>query len=241
MRKISSLRSFARFLTREGIIEGNPFIALHRTKPKQRLPKILSVDEIDRLLAAPKTYWQKHAGKSRMTAAAHEFTTRRDQAILELIYSGGLRISETTGLNNEDIHFISNTFRVRGKGRKERLCVLGPPARDVLDSYYKARQALGLGGRRVRGAVFCNTSGSRFTPRSIQRNIKKYAIEAGLSSDCTPHQLRHSFATHLLDAGADLRSIQEMLGHASLSTTQIYTHVSSKRLIDAYKKAHPRA
>lgn len=242
-RKVSSLRSFFRFLVREGILEGNPFAGLQTAKTAKRLPQVLSVDEVARLLAAPSSYWSRRApqNESPEQAATADFIGARDAALLEVIYSGGLRISEAVGLNFQDIDFLSGTFVVRGKGKKERLCALGQPAISAVRVYLQQRAALGLAGRRDRGPLFLNLRAGRLTARSVQRAFKGYLREAGLSPDCTPHKLRHSFATHLLDAGADLRSVQELLGHASLSTTQIYTHVSAERLIAAYNKAHPRA
>ncbi len=243
LRKISALRAFARYLAREEVIEGNPFLFLHKLRQGRRLPKVLSVEEVGRLLDSPPAYWRKHAGDTKFAKSplAADFVARRDHAILEVVYSGGLRIGEAVGLDNRDIDFVSAVFTVRGKGRKERLCVLGPPAGRALREYFAARESLGLGGRTGRGPLFCNQLGGRLTARSVQRNFKNYLRESDLSLDCTPHQLRHSFATHLLDAGADLRSVQEMLGHASLSTTQIYTHISAERMLEVYRQAHPRA
>ncbi|MCF7854790.1 MAG: tyrosine recombinase XerC [Candidatus Pacebacteria bacterium] len=240
-RKVATLRSFARYLTREGVLAGNPFVGLPSTRAPQRLPKVLSVDQVAKLLGAPEQYW-KHAGRDTPRAqAAADFAAARDTAILEVIYSGGLRISEAMGLNIEDVDFFSRTFVVRGKGRKERLCALGNPAVAALQRYLEERGKQGFGGRRAKGPLFVNQSGERLSARSVQRMFKQYLSECGLPQDCTPHKLRHSFATHLLDAGADLRSVQEMLGHENLSTTQIYTHVTAERLVEAYHRAHPRA
>ncbi len=243
-RKLSSLRSFFRFMVREGVREGNPFSGLRATVRARRLPHVLSVDEVGRLLEAPQRYWQR-LERSAETASQREaarFAAKRDGAILEIIYSGGLRISEAVGLDYGDLDFFADSFVVRGKGKKERLCALGKPALRIMQEYLALREELGMAGRRQRGAVFLNQrDGRRLTARSVQRSFKLYLAESGLPPTCTPHQLRHSFATHLLDAGADLRSVQEMLGHANLSTTQIYTHVSAQRLLDAYSQAHPRA
>lgn len=241
-RKLSALRSFYRYLMREGLAENNPVASLAGGRVRRRLPQVLSIAEVDRLLAAPVLYHRRRipAGRTGAEAIA-EFAAQRDAAILEAIYSGGLRISEAVGLNLEDIDFYSATFVVRGKGKKERLCALGRPAIQALRAYLNARQQLGLAGKRDVGPLFLNQNGGRLTARSVQRTFKVYCQEAGLPAESTPHKLRHSFATHLLDAGADLRSVQEMLGHASLSTTQIYTHVSIERLKDAYNRAHPRA
>ena len=152
-----------------------------------------------------------------------------------MLYSGGLRIHELTGLNDDDLDLLAEVARVRGKGKKERLTPLGGPAIEAVQEYLKLRQ------RGARGPLFVNRFGGRLTPRSVQRMLKKYLIAAGLDPSLTPHKLRHSFATHMLDAGADLRSVQELLGHASLSTTQIYTHITPERLKKVYDKAHPRA
>jgi integrase/recombinase XerC len=167
------------------------------------------------------------------------FASARDTAILEMIYSGGLRINEVLSLEYEDLHFDQKIFRVRGKGKKERACVMGAPAVIALQHYLMRAKSRGYEIKN--GTLFRNNRGGTLTARSVQRSLKNYLREAGLSLENTPHKLRHSFATHLLDAGADLRIVQEMLGHESLSTTQIYTHVSTERLIKAYKQAHPHA
>ena len=241
-RKVSTMRSFCRFLVREGELDGNPFTSVPVKRSSRRLPQVLSVEEVERLLAAPAAYWRNQAracpGRDPDYGA---FAALRDSAILEVIYSGGLRISEATGLNIDDLDIISRTVKVTGKGRKQRLCALGKPALSALRAYFAVREKHGLGGRRSHGPIFVNDRGGRLTARSVQRAFKNYIRQAQLSPNCTPHKLRHSFATHLLDAGADLRSVQAMLGHASLSTTQIYTHVSAKRLLEAYSRAHPRA
>ncbi len=243
LRKVSCMRAFARFLIREEVLEGNPFAGLQSMKVPKRLPQVLSIDEVGRLLDAPQAYWAPGApgALAAKDPAAAQFAAARDRAILEVVYSGGLRISEAIALDVEDIDLLARVFTVQGKGKKERLCVLGDPAASALKDYFGAREEFGFGGRRSQGPLFLNQRGERITPRSVQRNFKRYLRQAGLSPDCTPHKLRHSFATHLLDAGADLRSVQEMLGHASLSTTQIYTHVSAERLLEVYSRAHPRA
>ena len=240
-RKISSLRSFCRYLIREDVLAHNPFAGLSPQRRARKLPHVFSVIEIDKLLSAPGVYWHRLSQSPRPPNGSPEFAAKRDQAILEVIYSAGLRISEVVGLRYEDIDFYSSNFVVRGKGKKERICILGRPAIKALKEYLSERQKLGLGDKHERGFLFVNQRGSPITARSVQRYFKVYLTEVGLLPELTPHVLRHSFATHLLDAGADLRSVQEMLGHASLSTTQIYTHISSERLIAAYKKAHPRA
>lgn len=241
-RKISSLRTFARYLVREGVLPGNPFGGLPAAKTPSRLPEVMSRDNVNHLLESPARYWRERSGAgTERDSRRAAFAAARDAAILEVIYSAGLRISEAIGLDVTDIDFFSRSFVVKGKGRKERLCALGGPALQALDKYLEARRKEGLGGRRSRGALFVNFSGDRLTARTVQRNFKRYLSHAGLPLDLTPHGLRHSFATHLLEAGADLRSVQELLGHANLSTTQIYTHVTAERLIAVYNQAHPRA
>lgn len=241
-RKLSAMRSFCRFLIRENVLPGNPFAGLPAQKKNAGLPAVFSVEDVESLFRGCNEYWRRLAAWNRsVTDKKAELSSTRDQAMLEVIYSAGLRISEAVSLNFPDIDWLSDTISVRGKGRKERLAALGNPARKALDSYLNVRAAQGYGGKRGQGAIFVNNEGGRLTARSFQRNFKNYLRESGLPLDYTPHALRHSFATHLLDAGADLRSVQELLGHASLSTTQIYTHVTSKRLIQAYQKAHPRA
>ncbi len=234
-RKLSSLRSFYRFLEREGRIAVNPFGGLRAPRKGTRLPSVLSVAEIERLLAAPARVGQcvKHPTPEQA------YLVLRDTAILEVLYSTGARVSEAAGLREEDVDLLGSVVKVRGKGSKERLCPLGGPACRALRAALNAGRALWGGGRGA--AVFRNVGGGPLTTRSIERRLKRYLAEAGLEARVTPHSLRHSFATHLLDAGADLRSVQELLGHASVSTTQIYTHVSVERLKRVYEEAHPRA
>ncbi len=239
-RKLSALRAFYRFAMREGLAESNPFHLVTSAKTGKRLPKVMSEEEVIRLLDAPAAYWGRLATDEKHRGDA-DFSAARDAAILEVIYSAGLRVSEAAGLDTEDIDFLGATFRVRGKGRKERLCVLGRPAIQALRNYLVERERLGLAGRRRHGPLFLNQDGGRLTPRSIERSFKLYLAEAQLATDITPHKLRHSFATHMLNAGADLRVVQEMLGHASLTSTQIYTHIDMKRLMEVYAKAHPKA
>lgn len=242
-RKLASLKAFFRFLLREGMISGNPFTLVKCLKNARPLPMVLTVAEVGRLLDAPHQYWERQNNPGTDPEATQNalFAAARDRAILEVIYSGGLRISEATGLNFEDVDFLGSSFRVRGKGQKERICMLGRPALLALREYLQQREQRGLGLRRAPGPLFRNQQNGRLSSRSVERSFKLYVQEAGLSPDCTPHKLRHSFATHLLAAGADLRVVQEMLGHASLSTTQIYTHIDIGRLIEVYAKAHPRA
>lgn len=241
LRKISSMRSFFRFMLREKYIDKNPFSGLSSPKKEHPLPKFMSVKEIDRLVTAPAVYWAEALknGSAKDDDSA-TFATARDTALIEIIYSGGLRISEATGLNIGDIDLLSDIAKVKGKGKKERLCALGKPAEKALRQYLKLR-SIRSENNRPSAPLFVNKLGTRLTARSFQRNLKDYLLAAGLPPDLTPHKLRHSFATHLLDAGADLRSVQEMLGHESLSTTQIYTHVTTEKMKNIYKKAHPRA
>ncbi len=240
-RKISAMRSFYRFLVREEIAGNNPFTGLISPKKSRKLPKYLSVEEVGRLLDAPSEFWRDAAAKglSKDDESAR-FASTRDSALLEVIYSGGLRISEALGLNFSDIDLSRGVMKVRGKGKKERIAALGAPAVRAIQGYLPLRRTRNE-TELPSAPLFINKTGTRITPRSFQRFFKNYLSTASLRPDMTPHKLRHSFATHLLDAGADLRSVQELLGHANLSTTQIYTHISSERLKTVYKQAHPRA
>lgn len=241
VRKLSALRSFYRYMEREKIVHANPFAGLVSPKRQKMLPKYMTVDEVGRLLDSPAVVWREAIEKDLVKSeAGAAFSCARDTAILEVIYSGGLRISEALGLNFSDIDLISDVMKVRGKGKKERYAALGDPAVRALRNYLTLRRNFSSDERK--GApLFINQDGGRLTARSFQRNFKNYLAASGLPADLTPHKLRHSFATHLLDAGADLRSVQELLGHANLSTTQIYTHINAERLKQVYNKAHPRA
>ncbi len=213
--KMSALRSFYKWLVRDERVKQNPLVGLTLPKKARKLPRFLTIQQIEALLNAPDNV--------------------RDKAILEVLYSAGLRIHEVAGLNDDDLDVLGEVVRVRGKGKKERLAPLGGPAIEAVQKYLELRQ------RSARGPLFVNRFGTRLTARSMQRMLKKYLLAVGLDPSLTPHKLRHSFATHMLDAGADLRSVQELLGHANLSTTQIYTHVTPERLKKVYEKAHPRA
>ena len=241
LRKLSSMRSFYRFLVRDCRVKINPFYGLSGPKKQKNLPKYMSVKEVGMLLDAPAAFWQNavEIGYARDSASA-EFQKLRDTAMLEIIYSGGLRISECIGLNLGDIDLISGVMRIRGKGKKERLGAIGAPAEKALRNYLRSRRIMSS-DQRENAPLFLNQQSTRITARSFQRNFKNYLITAGLPPEMTPHKLRHSFATHLLDAGADLRSVQELLGHENLSTTQFYTHISSERMRMVYHQAHPRA
>jgi len=243
-RKLSSMRAFYRYLVRESVMPNNPFAGLLLPKKGKRLPKILSKDEVERLLKAPaqlaKDETEPEQPRQRLFK---EYATARDTAIIEVLYSTGMRVSELTGMDEKNVDPYSGTVKALGKGKKERLCLLGGPAQralrhavDLRDRYWMV-----LGRKGQPSAIFLNRLGTRLTSRSVERLLKKYLDQAGLQRSYSPHTLRHSFATHMLDAGADLRSVQELLGHASLSTTQIYTHITVERLKEVYEQAHPRA
>ena len=241
MRKLSTLRSFCKYLVREELLEKNPFTMLDSPRRGRPLPQVLNVDEVNLLLQAPEQFWHNAKATDAKIRGSAEFSAARDAAILEVIYSGGLRISEAIGLEAENVDLPGQSCAVKGKGRKQRMCYLGPPAVKALGNYLAERQKAGLADKGAGGRIFLNQAGGPLTERSVQRDFKRYLGQAGLSIKYTPHALRHSFATHLLDAGADLRIVQEMLGHSRLSTTQIYTHVSIERLVAVYNSAHPRA
>jgi len=224
-RKLACLRSFFKFLYREGHIKSNPISSISTPRLDKKLPVFLDENEIAKLLEAPDT---------------KELAGLRDKAILETLYSSGLRISELVGLSMDNIDFIGGVLKVLGKGKKERLVPIGDRALKCIRAYLEKRgNASARGGNKK--AVFLNKSKSRLTDRSIRRILEKYIHITSLREDISPHTLRHSFATHLLNRGADLRSVQELLGHMNLSTTQIYTHVTAERLKAVYDKAHPRA
>jgi len=222
-RKIATLRSFYKFLAREGEVQGNPVSTLRTPRQEKRLPKFLTPADVKRLLAA---------------VQGDDLLSLRDAAILEVLYSTGMRVSELVGLNLEDIDPIGEVAHVRGKGRRERLAPLGSYAMRALNRYLDARAETDA---RDPKAVFLNRHGRRLSARSVRRKLAKYLAMAGLDPAVSPHTLRHSFATHMLERGADLRAVQELLGHRSLSTTQIYTHVTASRLKEIYESAHPRA
>ena len=248
-RKLSGLRTFYRFLEREEYVEGNPFAGLRPPKRGRSLPDVLSVADVTRLIETPGRDLEKLKRKQKEKGAEAgavrraRYAATRDAAILEVLYSTGARVSEVAGLSEEDVDLLAGVVKVRGKGKKERLCPLGRPACRALKTLQGLRDSMGLGtpGRQKARPVFLNFRGGRLTPRSMERIMIKYRTEAGLNRKLTPHTLRHSFATHMLDNGADLRSVQELLGHASLSTTQIYTHVTVERLKRVYEDTHPRA
>jgi integrase/recombinase XerC len=221
-RRLASLRSFFRYQRRQGVVVGDPVGGLRNPKQPRRLPKLLRVEDVVRLLDAIPT--ADPAGV-------------RDRAMFETLYGGGLRVSELVGLDLDDLDGESGLVRVRGKGRRERLCPIGPMAMGWIDRWKPLRRP----AKSVEPALFLNQRGGRLTTRSVGRLLQGHLAAQGLDPASSPHTLRHSFATHLLDGGADLRSVQDLLGHRSLTTTQIYTHVTRERLIDAYNEAHPRA
>lgn len=227
-RRIAAVRSWFRFLRRQGSVDSNPAEGLRSPRQDKKLPNFLPEKALGELLVAP-------AGLTALGV--------RDRAILETLYSAGLRVGEMVGLDLADLDLDSGLATVRGKGKRERLALLGPQALAALKEWLVSRQMV-LAGKEARGtidAVFLNKNGTRLTSRSVGRLMEKYLAVAGLDPEASPHSMRHSFATHLLDHGADIRSVQELLGHRSLATTQIYTHVTTQRLRDSYHKAHPRA
>lgn len=223
-RKLSALKSFFKFLVREGYLERNVLSAVRSPKSERRLPRFLDNAEVLRLIEAPDT---------------STLLGQRDRAILELLYGTGIRVSELVGLNVEDVDVIGEVVKVMGKGRKQRLAPMGSQAAVELSRYlYSPRRRRGTSPG---DAVFLNRAGGRLTTRSVARVVAKYVRQTALKAGISPHTLRHTFATHLLNAGADLRSIQELLGHKSISTTVIYTHVSTEKMQEVYSKSHPRA
>ncbi len=218
-RKLSSLRSFFRFLSREGFIKINPVSSVMSPKLERHLPQFLTESEAAGLIE---------------TMIAGSKNSARDRAILETFYSTGIRISELVGLNLDDVDFISGIIKVRGKGKKERIVPIGDKASSAIRAYLQSR-------KKRSSAVFINPRGERLTDRGVRFVFGKYARAAGIKHGVSPHTMRHSFATHLLNRGADLRTVQELLGHANLGTTQIYTHLTTERLKSVYDKAHPRA
>ncbi|MFA7172878.1 MAG: tyrosine-type recombinase/integrase [Kiritimatiellia bacterium] len=240
-RKLAAMRSFFAYLKNDGQLEHNPFSGLRGPRLRRTLPDVLSVDEVEELLLAPIEALAELRAKKGSVSLVKEYGFVRDAAIFELLYSTGCRISEVTALTWSMIDMERGLTVVKGKGNKERLCVVGQPACRVLARTRELARQLWPAAANGGAPIFLNQRGLLLSPRSIERQMKVWLEKARLPAQMTPHQLRHSFATHLLDAGADLRSVQEMLGHASLSTTQIYTHISIELLRQAYEQAHPRA
>ncbi|MGA1056720.1 MAG: tyrosine recombinase XerC [Phycisphaerales bacterium] len=228
-RKSATLRSFHKWAERRGFVRTNPMVLIRTPKQSKRLPRAISVDEIERLLSAPDP---------------NELLGARDRAILETLYSTGIRVSEVVGINRGDLNEAGEAIVIRGKGRRERIVPLGSHALAALRHYLDM-----LDGELSRNGtiappnspLFVNKHGSRLSSRSVRRKVSKYLSQVGLDPNISPHTIRHSFATHLLDNGADLRSVQELLGHQSLSSTQVYTHLTTARMREAYDRAHPRA
>jgi integrase/recombinase XerC len=226
-RKLATLRSFFKFLIRRGAVSVNPLSTIRTPKQEKRLPKCLDLEQVQKLLDAPDD---------------NDLLGARDKAMLEVLYSSGIRVSELVELDMSDLDLQEGILRVRGKGRKDRLTPIGSQAIAAVQRYFELRNAGGTGQPEAHGQrVFLNKHGEPLSTRSVRRKLDKYLVEAGLDPGISPHTLRHSFATHLLNNGADLRSVQELLGHQSLSTTQIYTHLTTSRVKEVYDNAHPRA
>jgi integrase/recombinase XerC len=224
-RKIATLRSFYRWLERNSAIDVNPMSLIRTPRQKKRLPKAIDVEQVEKLLSAPND-------KTLLGA--------RDRAILETLYSTGIRVSELVGINFGDIDETGQAIVIRGKGRRERIIPLGTHAMTAISHYLGVLEVNSI-PNEISDPLFINKHTTRLSTRSVRRKVSKYLEQVGLDPSISPHTLRHSFATHLLDNGADLRSVQELLGHQSLSTTQIYTHLTTKRMRETYDKAHPRA
>lgn len=225
-RKLATLRSFYKFCVKRSYKDKNPVAPIRTPKQEKRLPKFLEMEQVKSLLEAP--------NDSTLLGA-------RDRAMLEALYSTGIRVSELVGLNIEDIDFLGEAVVVRGKGRKERVAPIGPTALTAIRRYLELRQRDARAASFDPNALFVNKHGQRLSTRSVRRKLDKYLTQVGLDPDISPHTLRHTFATHMLNAGADLRSVQELLGHQSISTTQVYTHLTTSRLKEVYEQAHPRA
>lgn len=225
-RKLATLRSFYKFLVKRNHISSNPVVSIRTPKQEKKLPRFLEYEEVKKLLNTP---------------PVNTWLGARDRAILETLYSTGIRVSELVALNMDDIDFLGEVVHIRGKGKKERIAPIGSSALQVIQHYmeYRNKRAQSNGNFDSK-VLFVNKHGKRLSTRSVRRKMDKYLKMAGLDPDISPHTLRHSFATHMLNNGADLRSVQELLGHQSLSTTQIYTHLTTTRLKEVYENAHPR-
>ena len=230
-RKIATLRSFYKWADRRGVADSNPMTLIRTPRQGKRLPKAITIEQVEKLLSAPDE---------------NDVLGRRDRAMLETLYSTGIRVSELIGLNVEDLDIAGEALRIRGKGKKERIVPLGSHAILAVTKFMEMVRVdprfapCWAEGSKSR-PLFLNKHGGRLSSRSVRRKLDKYLSQVGLDPTISPHTLRHSFATHLLDNGADLRSVQELLGHQSLSTTQVYTHLTTQRMQDAYNRAHPRA
>lgn len=225
-RKLATLRSFYKFLVKRNRISSNPVIGIRTPKQEKRLPRFLEYEQVKRLLETPPT---------------DSWLGARDRAIMETLYSTGMRVSEIVAINLEDIDFLGEVVHIRGKGKKERICPISSSVLQIVQHYMEFRNKRAqLNGNFDSKVLFVNKHGKRLSTRSVRRKMDKYLKMAGLDPSISPHTLRHSFATHMLNRGADLRSVQELLGHQSLSTTQIYTHLTTGKLKDVYSAAHPR-
>jgi integrase/recombinase XerC len=225
-RKLATLRSFYKFCLRRSYVKAHPLATIRTPKQEKRLPKFLELEQITKLLSTP--------DDGTLLGA-------RDRAMLELLFSTGVRVSELVDLNLTDMDFEGQSIRVRGKGKKQRVAPVGKAAIAAIQKYLQLRRGDSRSGSFDQSALFVNKHGQRLSTRSVRRKLDKYLAEAGLDPSISPHTLRHSFATHMLNNGADLRSVQELLGHQSISTTQIYTHLSAPRLKTVYDEAHPRS
>ncbi len=225
-RKLATIRSFYKFLVKRGRIATNPVASIRTPKQEKKLPKFLEYEQIQRLLTTP---------------ATNHWLGARDRAMLETLYSTGMRVSELVGLNIDDVDFLGEVVRLRGKGKKERVAPIGSSALQAIQHYleFKNRRAQNNSNFDTK-TLFVNKHGGRMSTRSVRRKMDKYLVAAGLDPSISPHTLRHSFATHMLNNGADLRSVQELLGHQSLSTTQVYTHLTTRQMKKTYDEAHPR-
>ena len=235
--RFSGLRTFYRFLLRDGLVRELPIRGLQMPKREKRLPRFLPEGGMVALLRAPVEALERERRSAKDGNAVDPVPFLRDAAVLELVYSAGLRVSEVCGLRVGDVDLVERTLRVRGKGKKERVIPFGRPALAGLEAYWSSAGH----SRGPESAVFLAPGGGPVGPRDVQRRLKRHLAAAGLDPELTPHKLRHSFATHLLDRGADLRAVQELLGHARLQTTEVYTHVTAERLKRVYDSAHPRA
>jgi len=225
-RKLATLRSFYKFCMRRGYVSVHPLATIRTPKQDKTLPKFLEVEQVNKLLSTPD---------------GNTLLGSRDRAMLEVLYSTGVRVSELVGLNMDDVDFNARTILVRGKGKKQRVSPVGQTAMIAVHRYLEMRRADARSAGFDQEALFVNKHGQRLSTRSVRRKLDKYLIECGMDPTISPHTLRHSFATHMLNNGADLRSVQELLGHQSLSTTQVYTHLTTPRLKAAYDEAHPRS
>jgi len=225
-RKLATLRSFYKFLVKRNYVNSNPVTTIKTPKQDKKLPRFLEYEEVQRLLNTP---------------PMNTWLGARDRAILETLYSTGMRVSELVSLNMDDVDFLGEVIHIRGKGKKERISPIGSSALQAIQRYIEFRNKRMASDNAFDGKVlFANKHGKRLSTRSVRRKMDKYLEAAGLDPNISPHTLRHSFATHMLNNGADLRSVQELLGHQSLSTTQVYTHVTTSRMKDVYSAAHPR-